>query len=96
MCQGARCDSICSISQGQGHAFRVGSVSESLSEDRSNLALSRERHVCHILELQDSQYVSPIPDQRAWKMDALGIPWDNLNGYAFCPVAILPQLVQKM
>ena len=42
------------------------------------------------------KYVSPIPDHRAWKVDALSIPWQNLNGYAFCPVAILPQLVQKM
>ena len=41
-------------------------------------------------------YISPIPDQRAWKVDALSISWDQLDGYAYCPIAILPQLVQKM
>ena len=41
-------------------------------------------------------YVSPIPDPQAWAIDALNIPWENLNGYAFCPVAIIPQMIQKM
>ena len=42
------------------------------------------------------QYVSPIPDPKAWKIDALSIPWEGLDGYAFCPVAILQKLIQKM
>ena len=41
-------------------------------------------------------YVSPVPDDKAWQIDALNISWDALDAYAFCPVAILPQLVQKM
>ena len=41
-------------------------------------------------------YVSPVPDPNAWNIDALSISWEGLSGYAFCPVAILPQLVQKM
>ena len=41
-------------------------------------------------------YVSPVPDQNAWNIDALSIPWQDLDGYAFCPVPILPHLVQKM
>ena len=41
-------------------------------------------------------YISPVPDPRAWQVDALHVPWDDLDGYAFCPTAILPQPVQKM
>ena len=41
-------------------------------------------------------YVSPVPDDKAWQIDALNISWEALDAYAFCPVAILPQLVQKM
>ena len=41
-------------------------------------------------------YVSPVPDDKAWQIDALNIFWEALDAYAFCPVAILPQLVNKM
>ena len=41
-------------------------------------------------------YVSPVPDRKAWKIDALNICWEGLDGYVFCPVAILPQVIQKI
>ena len=41
-------------------------------------------------------YVSPVPDKKAWKIDALNICWEGLDGYVFCPVAILPQVIQKI
>ena len=41
-------------------------------------------------------YISPVPDDKAWQIDALNISWEALDTYAFCLVAILPQLVQKM
>ena len=41
-------------------------------------------------------YVSPVPDKKAWKIDALNICWEGLDGYIFCPVAILPQVIQKI
>ena len=41
-------------------------------------------------------YMSPVPDDKAWQIDVLNISWEALDAYAFCPVAILPQLVQKM
>ena len=37
-------------------------------------------------------YVSPVPDDKAWQIDVLNIAWEALNAYAFCPVAILPQV----
>ena len=33
-------------------------------------------------------YVYPVPDRKAWKIDALNICWEGLDGYVFCPVAI--------
>ena len=41
-------------------------------------------------------YVSLVPDKKAWKIDALNICWEGLDGYVFCPVAILPQVIQKI
>ena len=41
-------------------------------------------------------YVSPVPDPNAMAVDALNISWQALDGYAYCPVALIPKLVQKM
>ena len=41
-------------------------------------------------------YVSPIPDEQAWTVDALNISWENLIAYAFPPSALLPRVVQKL
>ena len=40
-------------------------------------------HLNHQLPL----YVSPIPDPRAWDIDALNINWTNLTAYAYSPTA---------
>ena len=40
-------------------------------------------------------YVSPVPDSQAkWK--TLNISWEGLDGYVFCPVALILQVIQKM
>ena len=41
-------------------------------------------------------YVSPVPDANAMNIDALNISWEGLDGYAFCPVALIPKVIQKM
>ena len=41
-------------------------------------------------------YVSPVPDGNAMNIDALNISWEGLDGYAFCPVALIPKVIQKM
>ena len=35
------------------------------------------------------QFVSPVPDPRAWAVDALSLSWEDLDPYAFPPAAIL-------
>ena len=41
-------------------------------------------------------YVSPVPDPNAMAVDALNISWQALDGYVYCPVALIPKVVQKM
>ena len=40
-------------------------------------------------------YVSPIPDQNAWDIDALNINWSGLTAYASPPTALLHRVIQK-
>ena len=49
-------------------------------------------HLNHKLPL----YVSPIPDQKAWAIDALNINWMGLMAYAYPPMALLYKVIQKI
>ena len=42
------------------------------------------------------QFVSPVPDSLAISVDALSMPWENLDAYAFPPAAILGKVVEKL
>ena len=39
-------------------------------------------------------YVSPVPDQHAWDIDALNINWSGLTAYAYTPTALLHMVIQ--
>ena len=41
-------------------------------------------------------FVSPVPDSLATAVDALSLPWEDLDAYAFPPVAILGKVVEKL
>ena len=43
-----------------------------------------------------SKFVSPVPDPQAWAVDALTVPWENLDLYAFPPVALLGKVRSKL
>ena len=49
-------------------------------------------HLNHKLPL----YVSPIPDQKAWDIDALNINWTGLTAYAYPPTALLHRVIRKI
>ena len=49
-------------------------------------------HLNHKLPL----YVSPIPDPKAWDIDALNIYWTALTAYAYPPTALLHRVIQKI
>ena len=42
------------------------------------------------------KFVSPVPNQTAWAVDAMSLSWENLDVYAFPPVALLNQVVSKV
>ena len=42
------------------------------------------------------QFVSPVPDSLAIAVDALSMPWENLDAYTFPPAAILGKVVEKL
>ena len=41
-------------------------------------------------------FVSPVPDSMATAVDALSLPWEDLDAYAFPPTAILGKVVEKL
>ena len=41
-------------------------------------------------------YCSPVPDPMAWQVDAFTIPWDDLEVYAFPPVATLRLVINRV
>ena len=42
------------------------------------------------------KFVSPVPDQTAWAVDAMSLSWENLDVYAFPPVSLLNQVISKV
>ena len=42
------------------------------------------------------QFVSPVPDQTAWAVDALSISWEDLDPYLFPPTALLGKVMSKI
>ena len=41
-------------------------------------------------------YVSPVPDANALNIDALNISSEGLDGCVYCPVVLIPNIIQKM
>ena len=42
------------------------------------------------------RFVSPIPDPKAWSVDALTLSWENLDMYLFPPVSLMGKVVSKL
>ena len=41
-------------------------------------------------------FVLPVPDSLATAVDALSLPWEDLDAYAFPPAVILGKVVEKL
>ena len=48
------------------------------------------------IDLFATRFVSPVPDPLATAVDALSLPWEDLDAYAFPPAAILGKVVEKL
>ena len=53
------------------------------------------RSICHSSEPQSFMYVSPVPYQHAWDIDALNINWSGLTAYAYPPTALLHRVIKN-
>ena len=42
------------------------------------------------------QFVSPVPDPKAWALDVLSLSWEDLDLYAFPPVPLLTSVLTKV
>jgi hypothetical protein len=49
-----------------------------------------------ILNRQLPTYVSPMPDEQAFGVDALSISWKNMLAYAFPPFPLLARVIRKI
>ena len=91
-----QCHSRQSLQEGQNYSDRmvtsssifslIGKVWHRPMVDMFATKLNHKLPIC----------VSPIPDANAMDIDALNISWEGLDGYAFCPVAPIPKVIQKM
>ena len=43
-----------------------------------------------------TEFVSPVQTPPAWALDALSLPWEDVDSYTFPPVAILGKVVEKL
>ena len=68
------------------HPNRMVSPSRGLPNNMQQVALASNRPICH--EVQQVTSVSPVPDL-ATAVDALSLPWEDLDTYAFPAAAIL-------
>ena len=90
-----KCDSRLPIMKGQGHtewSLHQQIFNQICRVWHTPMLDLFATHLNHKLPI----YVSPDPDKKAWKIDALNICWEGLDGYVFCPVVILPQVIQKI
>ena len=93
----AECGSRQAIQTRPDHLNRVVSPSRSFPSYMQQVALASSRPVCHEVQQQvTSVFVSPVPDPLATAVDALSLPWEDLDAYAFPPTAILGKVVEKL
>ena len=80
-------DSSQAIQARPDHPDRVVSPSRGLSIDMLHVAPTSDRFLCY-------DFVSPVTDPLALTVDALSLSWEDLDPYAFPPVAILGKQVK--
>ena len=94
-----QCHSRQSLQEGQNNSNKMVTSSSNIQPNLPSLAQTNGEHVCYQTESQTSKlpiYVSPVPDANTVNIDALNISWEGLDGYAFCPVALIPKVIQEM
>ena len=91
-----QCDSRQAIQTGSDHPNRMVPPTSSFSTTMHTMAPASDRPICHEVNRKLPQFVCPVPDTLAVAVDALTLPWDDLDAYAFPPTAILSKVVEKL
>ena len=76
------------------HSNRVVSPSTGIRRNMYPVASSSNRPFCHQVQQQTTSLCVTLPMASA--VDALSLPWGNLDPYAFPPTAILGKVVEKL
>ena len=65
--------------------------------------IQTERSLLEVFQLICNRWLQPqiaslstVTDSLAWAVDALSLPWEYLDPYAFPPIAILGEVVAKL
>ena len=90
----AECGRRQTIQARTDHPDRVVSPSRGLPDIMQQAAPAQNGPICH--EVQQVISVSPVPDPLASAVDALILPWEDLDTYAFPSTAILDRVVEKL
>ena len=91
-----KCDSRQAIQTGSDHPNRVVPPSGSFSTICNRWHLPQIDLFATMFNHKLPQFVSPVPDSLAVAVDALTLPWEDLDAYTFPPTAILGKVVEKL
>ena len=94
-CRPAECGSRQAIQAKPDHPNRVVSPSSGLPNNMQQVALAPNRPIHHEVQQQVAS-VSPVLDPKATAVDALSMPWEDLDAYAFPTAAILGKVLEKL
>ena len=75
--------------------FLIPDPSRGLPSNMQQVAPASNRPICHEVQQQVTS-VTPVLNPLATAVDALSLPWEDLDAYAFPPAAILGKVVEKL
>ena len=84
------------VQVGPDHPHRMVSPSRCLSLIMQLVAPASNRPICHKVQQKVSSVCDTSTGPLTWAVDALILPWEDLDTYAFPPVAMLAKVVEKL
>ena len=92
----AECGSRQAIRARPDHPNSDLSFRRSSKEYMQQVASASNRPICHRFNNKSPLFVSPTPDSLTTAVNALSLPWEDLDAYAFPPAAILGKVLEKL
>ena len=90
------CDSRQAIQARPDHSNGMVSPSRGLPVNTQQVVPAPNRPICPRFNNKLPLFVSPVLDPLASAVDALSLPWEDLDANAFPPAAILDRVVKKL